>query len=130
MLATTSDRRLQTTPIPNGTSGVASDLLSATDYYAFGMQMPGRNFSGSGYRFGFNGKENDNDVRGDGGQQDYGFRNYDPRLGKFLSIDPLARKFPELTPYQFATNRVIQGVSGRSDQVCPQARYPDRHALV
>jgi RHS repeat-associated protein len=62
------------------------------------------------YRYGFNGKENDNEVKGEGNQQDYGMRVYDPRLGKFLSVDPLAPKFPELTPYQFAHNSPIDGV--------------------
>ena len=73
--------------------------------------MPGRKFSaGSGYRYGFNGKEDDNEVKGEGNQQDYGFRIYDPRLGKFLSVDPLTKKYPELTPYQFASNRSIDGI--------------------
>ncbi|WP_044219549.1 RHS repeat-associated core domain-containing protein [Chitinophaga pinensis] len=43
-------------------------------------------------------------------QQDYGMRVYDPRVGKFLSIDPLTQKYPELTPYQFASNRPIDGI--------------------
>src|SRR5439155_19165894 len=33
---------------------------------------------GSGYRYGFNGKENDNDIEGEGNVQDYGMRIYDP----------------------------------------------------
>jgi hypothetical protein len=37
-------------------------------------------------------------------------RIYDPRLGKFLSVDPLSRKYAELTPYQFASNRPIDGI--------------------
>ncbi len=41
--------------------------------------------------------------------QDYGFRLYNPAIGKFLSVDPLSPKYPELTPYQFASNRPIQG---------------------
>ncbi|HWJ29919.1 MAG TPA: hypothetical protein VNS32_25490, partial [Flavisolibacter sp.] len=41
------------------------------------------------YRYGFNGKENDDEVKGEGNQQDYGMRVYDTRLGKFLSVDPL-----------------------------------------
>ncbi|WP_295673544.1 RHS repeat-associated core domain-containing protein, partial [uncultured Mucilaginibacter sp.] len=107
VLATISDRKIQATTPQPGTSGIAADLLSATDYYAFGMQMPGRNFSGGSYRFGFNGKENDNEVKGDGNEQDYGMRIYDPRLGRFLSVDPLTKKYPELTPYQFASNMPI-----------------------
>lgn len=77
------------------------------DYYTFGMIMPEREFSMGGYRFGFNGKENDNEVKGEGNQQDYGMRIYDSRLGKFLSVDPITNEYPQLTPYQFASNSPI-----------------------
>lgn len=107
VLATISDRRIQTIPAPNGTSGIAVDLSTATDYYAFGMQMPGRNFSGGNYRFGFNGKENDNEVKGDGNQQDYGFRIYDPRLGKMLSPDPKETEYPWQSTYSYYANSPI-----------------------
>ena len=73
--------------------------------------MPGRNFNGDAYRYGFNGKENDNDVKNiTGSQQDYGFRIYDTRLGRFLSVDPISRSYPMLTPYQFASNTPIQAI--------------------
>ncbi|PSL18256.1 RHS repeat-associated protein [Chitinophaga ginsengisoli] len=49
-------------------------------------------------------------MKGEGNQQDYGMRVYDPRIAKFLSVDPLTPKYPELTPYQFASNRPIDGV--------------------
>jgi RHS repeat-associated protein len=62
------------------------------------------------YRYGFNGKENDNEVKGDGNQQDYGMRIYDPRLGRFLSVDPITAEYSELTPYQFASNSPIFGI--------------------
>jgi RHS repeat-associated protein len=62
---------------------------------------------GKDYRYGFNGKENDNEVKGEGAQQDYGMRIYDPRLGRFLSVDPLTRNFPWYTTYQFAGNKPI-----------------------
>jgi RHS repeat-associated protein len=75
------------------------------------MLMPGRKFEvGDSYKYGFNGKENDNEVKGEGDQQDYGKRVYDPRLGKFLSVDPLTMKYPQLTPYQFASNTPIQAI--------------------
>ena len=60
--------------------------------------------------FGFNGKENDNEVKGVGNQQDYGFRIYDPRIGKFLSVDPLFKDYSELTTYQFASNNPILNI--------------------
>ena len=35
-------------------------------------------------------------------------RMYDPRVGRFLSVDPLAGKYPFYTPYQFAGNTPIK----------------------
>lgn len=71
--------------------------------------MPGRKYdAGSGYRYGFNGKENDKEIS-EGGQ-DYGMRIYDSRLVRFLSVDPITATYPELTPYQFASNCPIIGI--------------------
>ncbi|OMP75147.1 hypothetical protein BW716_31605 [[Flexibacter] sp. ATCC 35208] len=63
-----------------------------------------------GYPYGFNGKENDNDVKGEGNEQDYGMRVYDPLAARFLSVDPITFQYPELTPYQFASDRPIDGI--------------------
>jgi RHS repeat-associated protein len=63
-----------------------------------------------GARFGFNGKENDDEIKGEGNQQDYGMRIYDSRLGKFLSVDPLTSGYPWFSPYHFAGNTPIQAV--------------------
>jgi RHS repeat-associated protein len=73
------------------------------------MLMPGRKYPAAGglYRYGFNGKENDNEVKGEGNQQDYGMRIYDPRLVKFLSVDPLTKSYPFYTPYSFSGNKPI-----------------------
>lgn len=90
-----------------------ADVITANDYAPFGALLPGRNYnapSAKDYRYGFNGKENDNEVKGEGNQQDYGMRIYDPRLGRFLSVDPLTKNYPGLTPYQFASNRPIDGI--------------------
>ncbi|RYY45267.1 MAG: hypothetical protein EOO06_16800, partial [Chitinophagaceae bacterium] len=58
---------------------------------------------GKGYRYKFNGKEEDLETS----TQDYGMRIYDPRLGKFLSEDPLFKEYPWFTPYQFGSNNPI-----------------------
>ena len=55
------------------------------------------------YRNLFNGKEADNEVYGEGGFQNYGFRVYDTRLGRFWGVDPLTKDYPMLTPFQFAS---------------------------
>ncbi len=66
----------------------------------------GFSFIGNQYRYGFNGKEND----GETAWQDYGERIYSPRIAKFLSVDPLTKQYPELTPYQFASNTPIWAI--------------------
>ena len=72
--------------------------------------MPGRKFvSEEEYRFGFNGVEDDRDW-GTQNIQDYGFRLYNPSIGKFLSVDPLAKDYPELTCYQFASNTPLWAI--------------------
>ena len=90
-----------------------ADVITATDYAPFGSILAGRNYNAPGAkdaRYGFNGKENDNEVKGEGNQQDYGMRIYDPRLGKFLSVDPLARHFAWNSTYAYAENDVIRNI--------------------
>ena len=90
------------------------------------MIQPGRKYFARGaYRYGFNGKENDNEVKGEGNQQDYGMRIYDPRLGRFLSVDPIAREYPFYSPYQFAGNKPIQAIDldGLEDYVVIKELY-------
>lgn len=62
------------------------------------------------YTYGFNGQEKDDEVKGSGNSLEFKFRIYDPRLGRFLSVDPLTNKYPFWTPYSFAGNRPIDGV--------------------
>jgi RHS repeat-associated protein len=73
--------------------------------------MPGRKYNPQGYRYGFNGKENDRSGEwGLGLVQDYGFRLYNPGLGRFLSVDPLREKFPWNSTYAFAGNTPVQAI--------------------
>jgi RHS repeat-associated protein len=109
VLVTISDKKIAvaSTTNPNEIAYYNADVITASDYYPGGMTMPGRKYSAAtGYRYGFNGKENDKDA-GEG-IQDYGMRIYDARLGRFLSVDPIDEEYPELTPYQFASNSPIE----------------------
>ncbi|MBX2900740.1 MAG: hypothetical protein KF775_13885 [Cyclobacteriaceae bacterium] len=87
-----------------------AQVVQTNDYYAFGSSMPGRNFSSANYRYGFNGKEKDDNGEFGNATYDYGFRIYNPSIGRFLSEDPLTSKYPELTPYQFASNTPIWAI--------------------
>lgn len=110
VLVVVSDKKLPLFTTPNVLSGFNADVLTYSDYYPFGMLVPNRTYSTPAYRYGFNGKENDNEIMGEGNFQDYGMRMYNPRIGRFFNVDPLTPEYPELTPYQFASNRPIDGI--------------------
>lgn len=100
-------------PVTDGTTtSFKAIVVSANDYYPFGMVMEGRKYYDPNYdyRYGFNGKEDDKDFGDKQLIQDYGFRLYNPAIAKFLSVDPLAPDYPELTVYQFASNTPIWAI--------------------
>lgn len=109
VLTVISDKKIQieSTSTPNTVDHYVSNLVSATDYYPFGAPMYGRNYNSTNYRHGFNGKEKDDEIKGSGNSYDFGARIYDPRLGRWLACDPLARKYPDQSPYDFAMNTPI-----------------------
>ncbi|EJF54853.1 RHS repeat-associated core domain protein [Saprospira grandis DSM 2844] len=111
VLATVSDKSLGQDSSQTGQADYyLAQVSSASLYYPFGWEMPGRKFvSGEGCRFGFNGKEDDRDW-GTQNIQDYGFRLYNPSIGKFLSVDPLAKSFPWNSCYAFAEGDVVRSV--------------------
>jgi RHS repeat-associated protein len=74
------------------------------------MLVPNRHGSSDSYRYGFQGQEMDNELKGEGNSLNFEFRMYDTRLGKFLSLDPLTAQYPHNSPYAFAENRVIDGI--------------------
>ncbi|KEZ91967.1 RHS repeat-associated core domain-containing protein [Nonlabens ulvanivorans] len=62
------------------------------------------------YRYGFQGQERDDEVKGAGNSYNYTFRMHDPRLGRFFKVDPLAPKYPYNSTYAFSENRLINSV--------------------
>jgi RHS repeat-associated protein len=69
--------------------------------------MQRRRFESEGYRYGFNGKENDNEVKGSGNQVAFEARIYDPRLGRFFSTDPKKDEYPWQSTYAYHRNNFI-----------------------
>jgi RHS repeat-associated protein len=102
-----SDKRIAVTDGQGQVLSYRAEVLSITDYYPFGMALAERTVTtAEGYRYGFNGKEDDDEW----GIQDYGFRLYNPSIAKFISVDPLIKDYPWYTPYQFAGNKPIWAV--------------------
>jgi RHS repeat-associated protein len=73
--------------------------------------MPGRKFNTPTYRYGFNGKEKEDEIANtDGADLDFGARIYDARLGRWFRTDQLFYKYSGLSPYHFSYNSPISFV--------------------
>jgi RHS repeat-associated protein len=82
-----------------------AQVLNLNDYYPFGMIS--RKEESVVYRYGYNGKEKDDELKGAGNSYDYGARFYDPRVGRWLSIDPLKDIYPAISPFVYSANTPI-----------------------
>ncbi len=107
VLATISDRKLPEFDAANNLTHYLPNVVSFSDYYPFGMQMPNRNGSTDDYRYGFNGMESDDELSGVKNSYDFGLRMYDSRVGRFLSLDPLSTKNSHESNYAYAANNPI-----------------------
>jgi len=71
------------------------------------MLVPHRTFSSPEYRYGFQGQEKDDEIKGNGNSINFKYRIHDPRVGRFFAMDPLTPQYPHNSPYAFSENRVI-----------------------
>lgn len=88
------------------------------DYYPFGLKHTGYGYSqvvNSDYKFKYNGKELQDELGLN--MYDYGARNYDPALGRWMNIDPLAEKGRRWSPYNYAMDNPMFFVD-------PDGRWP------
>lgn len=101
-------------------------ILEENHYYAFGLKhtnynsdelvfveddneniylTPVSGTTGSSYKYKYNGKELQEELGLN--MYDYGFRNYDPSLGRWMNIDPLAEIYHTDTPYAYVLNNPL-----------------------
>ena|GEM_PF-1951919 len=90
-------------------SAVGNSLqnVQSTDYYPFGLAYSTNNLNKNKYLF--SGKElQDASIGGTIlGLYDFGARQYDPVIGRWMSIDLLANKFPDVSPFVYCLNNPI-----------------------
>ncbi|RUT69475.1 RHS repeat-associated core domain-containing protein [Flavobacterium cupreum] len=91
-----------------------TEIIEESNYYPFGFAHKGYNSlvnsSNPGQKYRYNGKELQDDNIG--GSQlnwyDFGARNYDPALGRWVNIDPLAEDEPEWSTYRYGYNNPLR----------------------
>ena len=93
-------------------------VIQATDYYPFGLEMPGRTFQAANttaFRYGFNGQEKDLEI----GSAYYTaeFWEYDTRIGRRWNVDPEWKKFASLSPYAVNLDNPVAYTDPKGD--CP-----------
>ena len=74
------------------------------------MLIPNRHGNSGVYRYGFQGQEKDDELKGEGNSLNYTFRMHDPRVGRFFAPDPLFKKYAYNSTYAFSENRVTNSV--------------------
>jgi len=87
------------------------------------MEMKTYSADSSSYRYGFNGMEKDDDIKGSGNSLDFGARIYDSRLGRWLALDPLMRKYPSSSPYNGLGNNPTYFVDRDGRDIIPKGDF-------
>jgi RHS repeat-associated protein len=106
----------------SGHSNGQPELMQVTDYCPFGMVMNQENYFASGVlsnKYLYNNKElQDDELAGNKlDWYDYGWRMYDPQLGRFHTQDRFAEKYYSLSNYQYAANNPINNIDVNGDSI-------------
>ncbi|MGF7076227.1 DUF6443 domain-containing protein [Mucilaginibacter sp. 3215] len=94
--------RVSLTPDPADGSQQTAKLLQENDYYAFGygIQSTQQTISPKN-EYLYNNKELQEEI---GGLYDYGARFYDPVIGRWTTVDPLAESYRTWSPFNYVQN--------------------------
>jgi RHS repeat-associated protein len=98
----------------NYVTDASGEVFQHLEYMAFGETFVDEHSNTDRTPYLFNGKELDEET----GLYYYGARYYDPRTSVWASLDPLAEKYPEWSPYNYSFNNPLRFID-------PDGRGPD-----
>ncbi|WP_117885618.1 DUF6443 domain-containing protein [Aureibaculum luteum] len=118
----------------NGSINASTEIIEEKNYYPFGLTHKGYNgnVSANGNslanKYGYNGKElQDDDISGKSlDWYDFGARNYDPALGRWMNLDPLAEQMRRHSPYNYAFNNPVFFQDPDGMMPCPTGDCDDQ----
>ncbi len=106
----------------------ATEIVEESNYYPFGLKHKGYNFNvsslgnGVAQRWKFGGKEYQDEL--DLAWYDVSARNYDPALGRWMNLDPLAEQMRRHSPYNYAFDNPIYFMDPDGMMPCPTGDCP------
>jgi RHS repeat-associated protein len=97
-------------PVDTGfTMIIVDEIIEENNYYPFGLKHSGYNntvtSTNPGQKLKYNGKEYQDELGLN--MYDYGARNYDPAIGRWMNIDPLAEISRRFSPYTYALDNPV-----------------------
>ncbi len=114
----------------NGNGSIAtSEIREENNYYPFGLKQKGYNavLNGRNHKYGFTGKEGQDELGL--GWVDITARNYDPALGRWMNLDPLAEVMRRYSPYTYSYNSPIYFMDP-DGRLASSAAYNSGGALI
>lgn len=86
-----------------------TNVVQTDDYMPFGMAYNSISRTGSSpQKFKYNGKESQEELGLN--WLDYGARNYDAALGRWMNMDPLTEKYHGYSPFNYVTDNPINAI--------------------
>ena len=110
VLAVVSDKKIH-----NNDNTYSADVVSATDYYPFGGQMPGMVKNSESYRYGFQNQEKQTEITGTPSHYSAEFWMYDSRIGRRWNLDP--RPITGISNYATFGNNPLLFIDENGDSI-------------
>ncbi len=130
VISTVSDRAIpQEISSSGNVSFYQADIKSYSDYYPFGMQMPGRFETAAGheYRYGQGGQEKESEITGSESHYSAEYWMYDSRLGRRWNVDPMFKNYPGHTPFKAFYNNPLYWIDPKG---LNETKYYDEDGVL